>query len=256
MEKRIYYFSGTGNSYRAAKRIAEALGDTRLISMASDPKDVSAKNSEVIGFVCPIYHWSVCAPIQAFLKALEVNPNAYIFAVTTPVAINGYAFSTIDRILKEKGARLHYGRILYSVANLCIVYTPFPKAKRKVPKMEQKLNGICQEIAAKKERAYPKAALITKLLYPAVMPKYLPLQPVVDLGFTVSSKCVSCGICAKVCPQHNIKLVDGKPTFLHNCCSCMACVSWCPQQAYGYELPPELIRQAGGGLFLKMMGLP
>ncbi len=255
MEKRIYYFSGTGNSFRAAQRIAQALGDTRLISMRCDPAQVSAEEAEVIGFVFPIYHWSVCVPVQAFIKKLKVNPKAYIFAVTTPVAVNGFAFEKLDEMLRAKGARLHYGRILRSVANLCIVYPPFPSEKRVIPRSERELGEIAAELAARKERKYPKAGFLTRRLYPLVMPKYLPVQPYVDMGFRISEACVSCGICSKVCPQKNIDMQSGKPVFLHNCCSCMACVAWCPKKAVLYELPLELKKQVGG-IFVRVMGLP
>ena len=243
MEKLIYYFSGTGNSLRAAQRIAELIGDTKIISMRNNPSEIPAMEADVIGIVCPVYHWSVCAPIQKFLKALEVNPNAYIFAVTTPVAINGYAFETIDSILREKGARLHYGRILYSIANLCIAYPPFPSEKHKIPKTEKELSKITKEIAAQKENKYPKASLPTRLAYPKVMPKFLPMQPEIDKGFYISEDCVSCGICAKVCPTQNITLADGKPTFSHHCCACMACVAWCPKKAVKYSFPQEQAAQ-------------
>lgn len=30
----------------------------------------------------------------------------------------------------------------------------------------------------------------------------------------VSFLCIGCGICSKVCPKDNIRLVDGKPQFV------------------------------------------
>ncbi len=56
MKKVIYYFSGTGNSMRAAEVIAEELDHTEIISMRMDPHEVSAENAEIIGFVFPVYH--------------------------------------------------------------------------------------------------------------------------------------------------------------------------------------------------------
>ena len=55
MKKIIYYFSGTGNSLYTAGKIAEAIGGAELISVRCNPKDVSAKDADVIGFVCPVY---------------------------------------------------------------------------------------------------------------------------------------------------------------------------------------------------------
>ena len=39
MRGRIYYFTGTGNSMRAARVISGRLKDTEIVSMRSDPKD-------------------------------------------------------------------------------------------------------------------------------------------------------------------------------------------------------------------------
>ena len=122
MKNRIFYFSGTGNSMRAAIVIAQVLGNTEIISMRCNPSDVPAINSDIVGFVFPVYHWTICEAIQEFVSDLEINPNAYIFAVSTPSFINGFSFEVLDKLLKEKGARLQYGKRIFSVANLCIVY--------------------------------------------------------------------------------------------------------------------------------------
>ena len=136
MNKVIYYFSGTGNSMRAAMRIAAALTDTEIISMRCDPSAVSAIDADVIGFVFPVYHWTMPEAAIEFVKGLQINPNAYIFAVSTPGFINGHSFEVLDGILKEKGAFLSYGKILYSVANLVVAYPPMPTPKLRVPKTE------------------------------------------------------------------------------------------------------------------------
>lgn len=255
MDNLIYYFSGTGNSFYAAKTIAQQLGSARVISMRCHPASVSARQAKVIGIVCPVYHWSIAAPIQHFLQALEINPDAYIFAVTTPVAINGHAFTAIEAILHSKGARLAYGCILYAIANLCIVYPPFPSKRLMIPRMDKKLMQISTELKLRLQKRFKQAGWLTKILYPFVMPKYLPLQPEVDRGFYVSADCRHCGICAKVCPTENIMMTDGHPVFTHHCCSCMACVSWCPTKAIKYALPPEQAAQFKS-VFKGMMKLP
>ena len=46
-----------------------------------------------------------------------------------------------------------------------------------------------------------------------------------------ATKCVGCGICARVCPMKNITMQDGKPVFGNNCATCFGCLHWCPQSA-------------------------
>ena len=89
MKRVIYYFTGTGNSMRAARVIAGKLTDTAIISMRCDPKTVPASDCEVIGFVFPVYHWTIPAPAVQFIEQLEINADAYIFAVAMPSFIVG-----------------------------------------------------------------------------------------------------------------------------------------------------------------------
>ena len=45
-------------------------------------------------------------------------------------------------------------------------------------------------------------------------------------------KCVSCGLCAKMCPPKSLKLIHGKPVFdLKNCIRCYCCQEHCPKSA-------------------------
>ena len=49
--------------------------------------------------------------------------------------------------------------------------------------------------------------------------------------FDAPAHCVGCGICEKICPMDNIRLVAERPVFGGNCISCLACFHWCPQEA-------------------------
>lgn len=252
---RIYYFSGTGNSLRAAIVIAQTLDNTEIISMRCDPSVVPAADSDIIGFVFPVYHWTICEAVQNFISALQINPNAYIFAVSTPSFINGFSFEILDKLMNEKGAGLQYAKRLFSVANLCIVYPPFPSPKLRVPATERKLMKISGMIGKRATNTYAKAGWLTRLIYPKVMPKYQAIQAEVDKGFSISNDCISCGICSRVCPKKNIIMENSRPVFLHNCSCCMACISFCPKKAIKYHLPPEQLQKINTPL-MHIMKLP
>ena len=255
MKCTIYYFTGTGNSLRAAQVIAQTLGNTEIISMRCNPADVPSVDSDIIGFVFPIYHWTLHEAACTFIEHLQINPNAYIFAVSTLCRINGFAFEVLDQLLQKKGATLQYARRTYSVANLCIVYPPFPSEKIMIPAMERKFKEVSSEILSRKTNAYAKAGLLTRWLYPKMMPKYRAVQDKLDLGFLISDACTSCGLCARVCPKKNIALIEGLPTFLHQCSCCMACVSYCPTKAIQYRYPAEQ-RAVLDTFFTRKMKLP
>jgi formate hydrogenlyase subunit 6/NADH:ubiquinone oxidoreductase subunit I/flavodoxin len=248
MKKVIYYFSGTGNSMRAAYRIAAALTDTEIISMRCDLCEYSATNADIIGFVFPVYYWTMPETAVRFVKNLQINPNAYIFAISTAAGINGHSFEVLDEILKEKGTTLSYGKILYSVGNAMVSYPPMPFPKLWVPKMEKNLTAISVDITRMKTRKYPKASALTRIMYPSAV-KYINALHEADKGFVVTDKCVSCGTCARVCPCKNIVMENGKPSFKHRCNFCMSCVAYCPVWAINYGVSPELKEKQNDFLF-------
>lgn len=260
MEKRIYYFTGTGNSMRAATKIAERLGHTEIVSMRTDPSEVSAAECDVIGFVYPVYHWTMPEAAVKFVERLEINPNAYIFVVAMPSFILGEACEKLERILDRKGAKLSYGRMVNSVANYMIVYPPFPSPKLTVPKTEKKLDKIAEDIANRCIRDIPRENAFIRHRRKTVMTPYKELQKYADYPFTVSDTCISCGICEKVCPVKNISLTDGKPTFQHKCAQCMACVAYCPKRAIGYDISDTQLTEQASNLkntpLVKVMGFP
>jgi ferredoxin len=57
-----------------------------------------------------------------------------------------------------------------------------------------------------------------------------------DMSLSAGDSCNGCGICGKVCPAGNIRIVDGKPEWLHRCENCRACLNWCPRQAIRGEV--------------------
>ncbi len=260
MKGRIYYFTGTGNSMRAARVIAGSLENTEIVSMRSDPKDYPATDCDVVGFIYPVYHWTMPAPAVKFVEGLDINPKAYVFVVAMPSFICGYACEKLAEILKKKNISIDYGNMVYSVANYAIVYPPIPPAKLRVPKTERKLGIIAREIAGFTKREYPRENRFIKKKRERVMTPYLELQKYADNPFTISEECISCGLCSRVCPCKNIKLTDGTPTFMHHCANCMACVVSCPKRAIGYEITVgdrKLLDASGSKTFLvKIMGLP
>lgn len=260
MKKVIYYFTGTGNSMRAALKIAECVGDVEIISMRNEPSDVPAENCDMIGFIFPVYHWTVPEPAVRFIKELKINTSAYIFALAMPSFICGFACEHLQALLVEKGASLSYGEKVNSVANYALVYPPMPSPKLVVPKTEKKLERIALEIKQQIKKPFPRAGFMVRARYDKMMPPYKALQKYADYPFTISQSCISCGLCSRVCPCYNIELIDGKPNFLHHCAQCMACVAFCPKRAIGYELTPDnklqLASNSSNTPITNLMGLP
>ena len=254
MEKIIYYFSGTGNSLRAARIIAAEIGGAKIVSMRDKPENTFALNAEVIGFVCPVYEWDVPEPVKAFVEQLSINPEAYIFMVATYVAVHGRCFETISAALEKKGAHLHYGKALRCVASQCIAYEPFPPQQFMVPLAEKNAKNIGKELFARKHRKYPKMSPISKRLYSKMMVPFLNVQHEYDKGFYSSDACIGCEICCKVCPCNNITFSESRPVWNHACVGCNACVVYCPTKAINFKTPEAYMKF--DNIITRKLGLP
>ena len=63
----ILYFSGTGNSLYAARRLAELTGDDvrPLLSLRETPLE---KGAEAVGIVFPVYAWGMPRIVERVLR--------------------------------------------------------------------------------------------------------------------------------------------------------------------------------------------
>lgn len=254
MKTVIYYFTGTSNSLRTARLLAAELGGARLVSMAADPAAYPAEDADRIGIVCPVYEWDVPRRVRTFLEGLRLNPAAYCFQVATYIAVHGRCFETVDAILRQKGARLDYGRALRCVASQCIAYEPFPAPRRMVPRSERQAQRIGRELAEGRRRAFPKMSPLARLLYPKLMTPFLEVQHTYDEGFYVTSICAGCRLCQRVCPCGNITFEGARPVWNHRCEGCNACVAYCPSKAIQFRTPEAYLRL--DNLVSRRLGLP
>ena len=254
MENVIYCFSGTGNSLRAAMKIAERIGGAEVITVRGVPENGFAENASVVGFICPVYEWDMPGIMKDYVKMLKINPDAYIFMVATYVAIHGKCFETMESLLSEKGIHLHYSYALRCVASQCTAYSPFPPVKIMLPLMERGIKKISREISAGKNRAYPHMSAITKKLYPKLMTPYMEVEHEYDKGFYTDDRCVGCATCAKVCPTQNVVMEENRPVWNHRCHGCMACVVYCPTKAIQFKTPQAY--EELGTIISKRLSLP
>ena len=113
MSASIYYFSGTGNSYRIAKSICGGLENAGLINIAKQQSAERNHSNNIIGLVFPLYYFGLPVIVEEFLQRLEIPQSAYVFIIVTrgePMA--GGAKRQLDALFHAKDRTYHYLRYI------------------------------------------------------------------------------------------------------------------------------------------------
>lgn len=238
----IYYFSGTGNSKHAAEKIASALNDSAVnVVDVIKNKTFGSCDDEITGFVFPVYFWGLPEIIKRFAAMPEVK-NAlgkYVFAVITCGADTG----TADKMLEKKlGRKLDYSFSLKMPDNYVVMYDPCEKekAKKYLRHADKELEIICKDVE-EREKAR-KGSTNGKLKSAFVSLFYDPFRK--TKKFFADEKCISCGICAKNCPDNAIEMQNGKPVWVKaECQHCTACINCCPKESIQFGKGTETRRR-------------
>ena len=221
----IFCFTSTGNSLYTAKKLAEAIGGEVL---PMNNGDVSCE-SDVVGFVFPVYFWGLPRMVESFLKELKItNKNAYVFAVITCGGPCFGVLSGLKDLLRSKGIQLNYGKMLISPSNYLPEYVAKDSEESR-QKIAENLSSISNAIKNRESNSIRAFTILNKIIYTT-----FPNEKC-DRFFTVKPTCTGCGTCSKVCPANNISTSDGKPEFHHRCEHCLACLHNCPASAIDWK---------------------
>lgn len=247
MKTTIFYFTGTGSSLATAKSVAQGLGDSSIRSISSYSESSPIDVTEQIGFVFPNYYATLPEPVKRFIQRIDFSPVKHIFAIVNVGGNEGMALKHLKRELGKKGASLSYSAALVHGSNY-IVAPYYDAMSLHGEKREEndrangeKLKAITADIRDLRENTPPSSPLgygLTRLMYGLKLKENR-----LDLArqFSVNSSCSGCGICAKVCPVHNIT-VEKTPKWEKRCEDCCACIQLCPSKAIllnGKELDKE-----------------
>lgn len=236
MTTQICYFTGTGNSLWAAKKLAENLDNARLISLAAAHGENDNGPFQTIGLVFPVHIWGLPRIVIDFVQRLNAQSAKYYFALAVNAGQVAATLLQLQKIFSAKGLVLNAGFSLDMPSN----YIPWggaiaeDKQHNKFRRAEEKIKNIAEIIKAQNNLEPEKGPLWQNILFSFFYRKSYPHIHKMDKSFWADDKCNSCRICEKICPAHNILLMDGKPSWQHNCEQCFACLQWCPEEAIQY----------------------
>ena len=233
----IFYYSGTGNSKYAAKRIADALGDT-LLSMNERIKagDFSpVETGERLVVVTPTYAWRIPRIVRDWLMKTELRGAERIWFVMTCGSEIGDAGRYNRALCQAKGVGCMGTAQLVMPENYIAMFNApqADEARAIVAKAEPDIDRVIASIRAEEAFTPTRRNLYDRFMSGPVNPIFYSFCVKAD-AFTASDACVGCGRCEKLCPTNTVTLHDGRPVWGKGCTHCMACICYCPAAAIEY----------------------
>lgn len=225
----ILYFSGTGNSLYAAKKLAELTGDT-AVPIVGIHGQCRRIQDRIIGFVFPVYFGELPEPVRDFITQVQFNKSTYFYGIATCGSTPGRALKTMDRILQRQHCSLSYGAVLPMIANSTIASRRHIRYDmNRLDHADERVVEAADKIRKQvRDRGAIRASMAAWLMNLGVIRHAGErwLTPSVD-----GARCIACGLCARICPVSNIICTAERAVIGSHCSHCLACVHWCPQQA-------------------------
>jgi NAD-dependent dihydropyrimidine dehydrogenase PreA subunit/flavodoxin len=233
----IFYFTATGNSLYAAKKVAEATNDS-LVSVGKALREelyqYDITGEKYLGFIVPTFAGTLPGAVGLFLERLTLKgyANQFVYGVFTCGASTGFESAALYTMLKAKGISFA-GSFEIVMPDNFIVWADVPsqaKLAAILKNADKQLDGIIALIKAKKSG---------KLDTQTPGDLYMKLEEISTSNKTsklhADEKCTSCGLCAEICPMRCIKLDNsGRPLWEGTCTICFACLHRCPANAVQY----------------------
>jgi NAD-dependent dihydropyrimidine dehydrogenase PreA subunit len=266
----VHYFSGTGNTARAAELIAAGLRSAgytvalHCITSASLQSTIHNLQSEMslVVFAFPIYACGIPTLFSRFLRrSVSVRvcpcpsvprPRAAVVCTMGDIisydkrgrrhhvpGFEGHALMQASGILKRRGFDVFLtGACSYPLNWTQAVSAPRPAIDAELRALgDSQATEIGKRIAAGERsiRRFSPAHTLWSVPFDLLF-RIFGRRGMAKL-YVADERCNRCGLCVSQCPVHAVRLVRGRPRWSYNCESCQRCINICPKQAIQTSWP-------------------
>ena len=244
MKAVIHFFSGTGNTARAAEIVAarlEAAGyevARRAIAGGTEPP-AGVPDLTVVAF--PIWAWAAPHFVLEYVRRLPKGQGAAAAALATCGGFGAQGVGEMERALRRRGYRVvASGEAVYPDNWLLAVNPPtgteLEDALAEGDRVVRLFADNCTSDEPVRFRcgwghvlwSWPIARLF-RLCGRRFLGKF----------FVADDRCTACGLCAAACPAQAIRMsgAPARPRWDANCAGCYRCINLCPAQAIQISIP-------------------
>lgn len=237
----LAYFSGTGCTEEVCACFAEQLSNLNIttvkINIANSNPNV-VKEGDLLIILSPVYGFRLASITEKWVNQLPTMKNtpAAIISVSGggEVSPNTACRVKCKRILKKRGYNVVYEKMVVMPSNFALQAEERLNIEL-IKVLPIKVNKIIQDILSNKKRvSHPK--LQDRFFATIGIGEHLGAR-FFGASIQVSQECCNCGLCARSCPEKNIKIVNGIPKFGFRCIWCLKCIYNCPRNA----LTPKIL---------------
>ena len=233
----ILYFSGTGNSEYAAKRIGKEIHDEAVSLFekirSHDFSEMSSDNPWVV--VVPNYARRIPRIVQEWLMNTRLIGNKKIYFVITCGGSAGNPGKYLKKLCTAKSlSYMGYTAITMPKNYIAMLTTPTREEALEIIRQSEPVIGKAALAIRSGEPLPEPTVTFTDKMSSGIANDLFYILFVHAEKFCAADTCISCGKCVRVWPLNNIRLENGKPVWGKNCTHCMACICRCPSKAIEY----------------------
>ncbi|HSW10171.1 MAG TPA: EFR1 family ferrodoxin [Bacillota bacterium] len=249
MRAALYYFSGTGNTWRTANLYAAGLQrsgwETEVMAVEAALRDGLMPAADCLGLGFPVYAFGPPRVVDRFLPTLPPGRGRPAFVWAVAGGIVGGATAIVCDRLEANGYRVVHERAYAVPENGHWRWSKPAVAamakERAWSRIEALVACAADELATGRVRRARPGHVRRGLMSGGMWRWYMRSCAHAGRYIGVTAACRSCGLCAAACPTSAMPANPLAHRVGSECTFCLRCASICPRQAVTIRLLPKVI---------------